>query len=280
LLAVSATSLVGFVVAEALAPNPILSLGLFRNPTFTLVNAASFVTAMAFMGAVAFLPFYMQIGQGIKATLSGLSMLPMMLGMMLSSIAAGQVISRTGKYKALLVGGAGLLVLGLFAIAHVSATTTTPDLAWRLLLVGIGLGPGMSAYNSALQAAVETHQLGVATSSYQFFRQIGGTMGVALFGAILTHNFAEEANRAPPPRPGVQAHVLTLSDLQKMAVSSTAAAPGEMARPASAPPDRAIRAVVVRAITGVFTVAIGIALLGLLLVTQIPVLTLEKRSGP
>jgi hypothetical protein len=204
----------------------------------------------------------------------------MMLGMIAASTVSGQLITRTGQYKPLMIGGATVMAGALFLISRVTAQTTTLDLAWRMLLLGFGLGPSMSTFNIAIQNAVPRSQMGVSTSATQFFRQIGGTVGVAVFGAILTHNLAIDAARLPA-QPGAPAHVMDLSDLQRMVVGGTEGAPAASAAHAAVPVviDPAVREVVVHAITGVFTVGVGVVLLALLLVLRIPALPLESRRG-
>ncbi len=280
LFAVAALGLFGFLAAEARVENPILSLDLFRNRVFSTANAANFAINIAFMGSVTFMPLYMQLGQGVAATTSGLSMLPMMVGMIAASTASGQAISRTGQYKPFLIGGAAMMTFALFLISRVTAQTGTWDLAWRMLLLGFGLGPSMSTFNIAIQNALPRSQIGVATSATQFFRQIGGTVGVAIFGALLTHNLAVNAARLPAA-PGAPAHVMDLADLQRMAVGD-GAAPVASAANAAAPVlvDPAVREVVVQAITGLFTVGMAVGVVALLLVMLIPALPLENRRGP
>jgi EmrB/QacA subfamily drug resistance transporter len=283
LFAVSAIGLAAFLWVESVVSNPILSVGLFRNKVFSTASAANFVTSMAFMGSVTFLPLYMQLGQGLKATASGLSILPMMVGMIASSSICGQLITRTGKYKPFMLIGAVMLTLGLFLMSRAGPNTSQLDTAWRVLIMGIGLGPSMGTFNIAVQNAVPRSQMGVATSSSQFFRQIGGTVGIALFGAVMTHNLATEAARLPAA-PGAQVHVMSLSDLQRLTAGAGGEAATSSAAHAAAPSPVAtpeVRAVVVKAISGMFILAMGVAMLAFLLVLLIPVLPLEHRGrGP
>src|SRR3990167_7970094 len=173
---------------------------------------------MALMGVSSFLPLYMQVGQGIPATASGLTMLALMGGFVLSSTICRQLVTRTGHFKPFMVGGGATLVLGAVLLCFIGPDTSMLDLAWRLLIFGIGLGPGQSLFSLAVQNAVPFHQLGVATSSGQFVRQIGSTMGVALFGALLTSGLATELAKHTPAEPGAVVRHLELSDLQKMAM--------------------------------------------------------------
>jgi EmrB/QacA subfamily drug resistance transporter len=219
LFAVSALSLVAFLRVEKAVREPIIPLEMFKNRTFTTANGAAFVYSMAFMGVTSFLPLYMQVGQGVPATKSGLTMLALMGGMIVSSTVNGQLVTKTGHFKPFMIGGGLVLILGVFLMCFIGPDTSTADLAWRLLIVGIGLGPGQSLFGLAVQNAVPFHQIGVATSSGQFTRQIGSTMGVALFGALLTAGLSSElAKHAPPGQPAAAVHHLELSDLQKMAM--------------------------------------------------------------
>jgi hypothetical protein len=140
--------------------------------------------------------------------------------------------------------------------------------------MGVGLGPSMSTFNIAIQNAVPRSHMGVATSASQFFRQIGGTVGIAVFGAVLTHTLASAAARAPAS-PGGPAHPLDMAALQRLALAASGEGGGGL------PPEAlAVRGVVVEAITSVFTGAVGVAAAAFLLVLLIPVLPLEARSGP
>ncbi|MDB5456079.1 MAG: drug resistance transporter, EmrB/QacA subfamily, partial [Caulobacter sp.] len=187
----AAIALLLFVAVERRVSNPILPLALFRNRVFSTSNLAGFLISMAFLGVVTFLPLYMQLGMGVDATTSGLAILPLMGGLIISSTVAGQLVSRLGRYKPLMIAGAVLLLVGVWLLSRVTIHTTLPDLCWRMLIVGLGLGPGQSLFGLAAQNAVSPRDIGVATSSNQFFRQIGSTIGVALFGALLTHRLAD-----------------------------------------------------------------------------------------
>ncbi|WP_293906276.1 MDR family MFS transporter [Phenylobacterium sp.] len=194
----SALGLLLYVVAERYASDPILPLDLFRNRVFSTANLAAFLISMSFMSTVAFLPLFMQLGQGLKATVSGLSMLPLMAGLMGSSILSGRLVSKTGIYKPYMIGGIILTAVGIALLSRLSAGATWPDLAWRMLVLGIGLGPGQSLFSLAVQNAMPISRLGVVTSSSQFFRQIGSTVGVALFGTILTGHLNASLGRIMP----------------------------------------------------------------------------------
>jgi len=204
LFAVSIVSLVLFILVEKRTKDAILPLGLFRNKTFTFSNLASFVINMAFIGIVMFLPLFMQTVQGISATNSGLSMLPLMAGLISSSIVSGLLVARTGNYKGFLIGGSVVIMIGVFFLSRIGVETSRLDLAWRMFIVGLGLGPTMSMFNLAVQNAVPMNQIGVATSSSQFFRQIGTTIGAAVFGTLLINNLQTELPRYLPKVPGME----------------------------------------------------------------------------
>jgi len=276
LFAGSAVGLAAFLLAETLVENPILSLALFKNKVFATTNAAGFVTNMAFMGLVTFLPLYMQLGQGVPATVSGLTLLPLMMGLIGSAAISGLLVTKTGRYKPFLVGGTVMMVLGALLLSTVTPETKTLDLTWRVLVLGIGLGPIQSLFSLAVQNAVKPTEIGVATSASQFFRQIGSTIGVAVFGTVLTQQLAVAAHKAAEKTPGMHVHALTLSDLEQMAVNSQVAAHAHAA--AHAALDMTGRLVVTDAIRGVIFTALIVSVLGFLTTMLVPELPLRSRQ--
>ncbi|HJV41200.1 MDR family MFS transporter [Caulobacter sp.] len=260
LFALAAMSLVAFVVAETKVSNPILPMHLFRNRVFTTANLAGFLISMAFMGVVMFLPLYLQLGRGVAATVSGMTMLPLMAGLILGSTVAGQLVTRTGQYKPLMIGGAAILLLSVFLLHDLSKIHGLALLCVLLAFVGLGLGPGQSLFNIATQNAVDPRDIGVATSSNQFFRQIGSTVGAALAGALLTARLA-----------GLPGGGLDLGALEGMAVK--AAARGQAAHA-----DPVLQAALVDAVSGVMIAALAVIALGLLTILFIPALPLRSRQ--
>ena len=280
LLAFALAVLTGFVFVEKRVRDPIIPLELFKNTTFTTANGAAFVYSMAFMGVTSFLPLYMQVGQGIPATTSGLTMLALMGGMIASSTINGQLVTKTGQYKPFMIGGGVVLIFGVFLMCFIGPDTTTLDLAWRLLIVGIGLGPGQSLFGLAVQNAVPFHQIGVATSSGQFVRQIGSTMGVALFGALLTSGLASELAKRTPAEPGAVVRTLDLSDLQAMAMERNLhpeQAAARAADPKQVALERTIRTSFSVAIVHGMIFALCSLIAGFILMLFIPVATLRER---
>ncbi|HYD45332.1 MAG TPA: MDR family MFS transporter [Phenylobacterium sp.] len=280
--ALAAVSLVAFVFVERAVRDPVLPLELFRNRTFVTANGAGFVYSMAFMGVTSFLPLYMQVGQGIPATTSGLTMLALMGGMIASSTINGQLVTHTGKYKPFMIGGGLILMLGIGLTCFIGPDTSVMDLAWRLLIIGIGLGPGQSLFGLAVQNAVPPHQIGVATSSGQFTRQIGSTMGVALFGALLTANLTAQLDQRSAANPAAAVGHLDLGDLQRMALERDLARKQHIApAPQAAASDRMIRESFSSAIVTGLIFSFCVLVVGFFLMLMIPVAPLRERpTGP
>jgi EmrB/QacA subfamily drug resistance transporter len=279
LLVLSAAALAAFLYVERGVREPIIPLELFANRTFTLVNAAAFIVGMAFMGVVTFLPLYLQVGRGVPATVSGLAMLPMMAGMIASTTANGFLVSHTGRYKPFMLTGAVMLLLGFLLMSFIGPTTSLFGVGWRLLVLGIGLGPSQSLFSLAVQNAVSPRQIGVATSSSQFVRQIGSTIGVALFGAVLTHGLNQElARRAPPDAAGAH-QTMDMSRLQAMALARVA---GPHAGAASLSPAllKATGDSFNAAIVGVFRLAMTLMAGALAVMLYIPALPMRSRFDP
>ena len=220
LFALSVVSFIVFLWVEMRSAEPILSIQLFRIKTFRAAILASFVVSMAFLGVVMFMPLYMQVVQGISATQSGMSLLPLMGGLILSSMISGRLVTRTGRYKPFMIAGGIVLILGVISLTQITAQTTTGDLAWRLALTGIGLGPAQTLFNMVLQNAAPMTELGSATGLGQFARQIGSTVGVAIFGTFLTHSLTAELPRHLPLMPGASEHSLDLGETQRSAMNT------------------------------------------------------------
>ncbi len=262
----SAVGLLLYAINERFAPDPILPLDLFKNRVFTLANLAGFLVSMSFMSTVAFLPLFMQLGQGVKATTSGLSTLPLMGGLLVSSILSGRLVTRTGKYKPMMIGGVVVTFIGIFLLSRMHAGTTRLDLAWRMAVLGIGLGPGQSLFSLAVQNAMPIERLGVVTSSSQFFRQIGSTMGVAIFGTFLTSNLNAGLGKIMPG--------IDVGKLQGMGAAQAAKGGGAGMQL----PDF-IKTIITDAITGVFALGLYVVAVALLVVLFIPQLPMRDRSA-
>jgi EmrB/QacA subfamily drug resistance transporter len=220
LFAVGGVSLVIFLWVETHAVHPILPLHLFRIHSFRVAALASFVMSTAFLGVVMFMPLYMQVVQGINATQSGFSLLPLMGGLIVSSIVCGRLVTRTGRYKPFMIAGGVVLIAGVIALTGIGPDTTTRDLAWRLALTGVGLGPAQTLFSLVIQNSAPPAEIGVATSMGQFSRQMGATLGVAIFGTFLIHGLTEELPKHVPMLPGMSEQNIDLAHAQSQAMNA------------------------------------------------------------
>ncbi|MBG0740788.1 MFS transporter [Paeniglutamicibacter antarcticus] len=180
----SVVLIVLFVLIERRAKEPVIPLSLFRNRTFAVASGIGFIVGFAMFGAITFLPLFLQVVRGEAATSSGLQLLPMMGGLLLTSIGSGLLISHWGRYKIFPVAGTAIMTVGLFLFSTMDQDT--PDLlVWLFMFVlGVGIGGVMQVLVIAVQNAVDYKYLGTATSGATFFRSIGGSFGSAVFGAI------------------------------------------------------------------------------------------------
>ena len=191
LAGLAAVTLVIFGFVESRAAEPILSLGLFRKRNFSLVAGIGFIVGFAMFGAITFLPLYQQTVQGASATNSGLLLLPMMGGMLVTSILVGRAITKTGRYKIFPIVGGVVMTVGMFLLTRLDADTSRVESSIYMVVLGAGMGFLMQTTMLIAQNSVEPKDLGVASSSATFFRSIGGSFGVALFGAIFSHRFGD-----------------------------------------------------------------------------------------
>lgn len=193
LLLIGLVSLVGFFWAEGRAEEPLMPLFLFRNNAYLVANGVGFVVGMAMFGTITYMPSYLLIVKGYGPTEAGVMMLPMTLGLVGSSTLSGIVISRTGRYKLLPIISTAILAVGTLLLSTLDADTSFALIIAYTLLVGIGIGPVMTVGVTAIQNAVPHSVMGVATASAQMFRQIGGSLGVAVLGAVFANRLAHAA---------------------------------------------------------------------------------------
>ena len=175
-----------FVLVELRASEPIIPMRLFRNSIFSLANAFGFLIGIAMFGSMIYLPVYLQVVSEMSPTRSGLAMLPMIVGLFSTSLTAGQIMSRTGRYRFFPPTGAALIVMALLLLSRLDAESPYWFAGLSMYLFGAGLGLCLQVIVVVVQNAVDRSDIGVATSSIAFFRQMGGSFGTALFGAILT----------------------------------------------------------------------------------------------
>ncbi len=179
-----------FLLQEKRALEPILPLDLFKNHTFSLTSALGFIIGAGMFGAIIMLPLFLQVVQGDSATAAGLKLIPFMLGIVSMSILSGKLISKHGHYKRYPVMGLAIMTVGILALSTLNETTPFWELAIYALLIGAGLGLSMQTVVIALQNSVEMKDLGIATSANTFFRSVGGTVGVAIFGSLYASQLA------------------------------------------------------------------------------------------
>jgi EmrB/QacA subfamily drug resistance transporter len=184
-----------FLWIESRAAEPIVPLALFRNRTYSLAILASFLASFGFFAAALFLPLWYQVVNGSSATESGYQLLPLLGGLIVSSIASGQIVSRTGRYKWLTVAALATLSIGVLLLTNLRADTPPPTLWLWQFITGLGAGPSFAVFTIIVQNAVPWNRLGVATSNLTFFRQIGGTVGLSLAWTIFGSTFRTEVPR-------------------------------------------------------------------------------------
>ncbi|MFD9338619.1 DHA2 family efflux MFS transporter permease subunit [Streptomyces sp. NPDC060028] len=187
LAVLGAVLLVAFLLIEQRAAEPVLPLKLFRIRTFTLCSVISFVVGFAMFGAMVYLPTFLQVVQGVSPTMSGVHMLPMVLGMLITSTGSGQIVSRTGRWKVFPIAGTGVTAIGLLLLHQLHRTSSTFEMSAYFFVFGAGLGLVMQVLVLVVQNAVSYADLGVATSGATFFRSIGASFGVAIFGTVFTN---------------------------------------------------------------------------------------------
>jgi EmrB/QacA subfamily drug resistance transporter len=185
-----------FLFIEARAAEPIVPLELFRNRNYAVTITATFLAAIGFFGAIIFLPRWFQFVQEAMPTESGLQMLPLLAGVILSSVLGGILVSRTGRFKWLLVGALALMSVGILLLTGLGARTDLPLLWAWMFLAGLGVGPTLSVFTIVIQASVPFSRLGVATGNLVFFRQVGASVGLAIVGTVFAESFVERLQPA------------------------------------------------------------------------------------
>jgi EmrB/QacA subfamily drug resistance transporter len=258
---VGALLLATFCYFETRAAEPVLPLRLFRNRVFAVCAATMFVVGLAMFGGIIYLPLFLQVVTHMSATNSGLLLLPLVLGIIATAITSGRIISRTGRYKAFPVAGMLIMTLGMYLLSTMGVSTSRTGAAAYMVVLGLGLGCVMQVLVLAVQNAVDRRDLGTATGAATFMRSMGGSFGVAIFGAVLSNRLA--------------ANLHALLPAGRAARVSPDRLTGSPAAILSLPPD--LREPVVhafaRSIDTVFLAAVPIALAGF-------VMTLLLREDP
>ena len=243
-----------FLLQERRAAEPILPLRLFGDSIFTVSSAVSFVMGAAMFGGIVFLPLFLQVVTGASATRSGLLMLPLMAGILVTSIGSGRIIAATGRYKRWPVMGMAVAAVGMYLLSTMDTSTGRLESSLYMLILGLGLGAVMQNLVLAVQNAAGYRDLGVVTSAVNFFRSLGGAFGVAIFGAVLSARLSDELPGLLPAgaAEGVDPTALANSPEQIRAL------PGPLA-------DAVVEAVA-RSVHTVFLVAVPVILLGFALI--------------
>ena len=286
--AVGLIGLVGFLVIErAYGDEALLPLRLFSGKTFSVAVSSSFFVGMAMFGGLLLLPLYLQVVRGSSPTLAGLELLPLVLGMMIGSIGAGQTISRTGRYRIFPIVGATLILVAMLLFAHLGADTKLIVTMGMMLLMGLGLGCTMQPMVTAAQNAASPREIGVATSSVTFFRSMGGTIGAAVFLSILfnrlpgkiAHAYAT-AGKTPAFQHAAAAH----PDQVKLLQSQTPSGGGSLndtsfLQHLDAAIAHPFKVGFASSMSIVYYIAAGISLITLLITLMLPELELRKTSA-
>lgn len=286
MLAFALVMVAAFIWAERRAAEPVLPLTLFNNRTFAVATALIFITGVAMMGVLSFVPLFVQGALGASATDSGSITMPMMITMVIVSTIAGQLVSRTGRYKWQGTAGVLFLFAGIALMARMNVETSRLTVAMNMALVGLGMGMSMPVLNLVAQNAAPYRLLGVVTASSQFFRQMGGMLGVAVLGAMMTARLSGEIGRTLPAdvRAGATPELLALAEdpqtmlspfeLEKLRAGFDALGPDGSALFAQAL--ETMREALAHALGGVFLFGAGIMLLAVAISFFLPEVPLRR----
>ncbi|MEW2426725.1 MDR family MFS transporter [Micromonospora sp. NPDC047644] len=267
-----------FVLQEARVAEPILPLRLFRSATFALANSALLIIGLVMFGSIIFIPLYLQIVKGASPTQSGLLMLPMMAGIIITSILTGRAMTRIGRYKWFPVAGSVTLLAGMFLFTQLEVATSLWVAFGFMVVIGVGLGLCMQSLILAVQNAVSVRDLGAGTSSATFFRSLGGSFGVAILGTVLSSRLTGGlADRLPGA-------IAQLPPQEQAAVAASGGANISINDPATilalpGPVRAAIQGAFVDALDMVFLTAGLIAIVAVLVTLMLPNTQL-RGAGP
>ncbi|MCU1676029.1 MAG: drug resistance transporter, EmrB/QacA subfamily [Frankiales bacterium] len=262
LIAGSVVLTAAFVFVERRVPEPIIPLRLFRDRTFNVASAVSFVIGLGMFGSIIYLPVFLQLVAGASPTNSGLLMLPLMAGLLTASMVSGQRISRTGRYKRFPVAGTALSALAMVLLSTMSATTPHLVVSAWMVVLGVGIGLVMQVMILVTQNSVDRSDLGVATATVSFFRSVGGSVGIAVFGAIFTAAFARNVAKVLP------------------ADAAATVKSGGLEAAASLPPDQLVsyKVAFADALTTIFAYAIPLMLVAFALTVLLKEIPLQGRK--
>jgi EmrB/QacA subfamily drug resistance transporter len=267
LIAAGLVLLVVFIFWEQRTPEPLLPLRLFRNSIFTVSNVLTFLMASLMFGATIYLPVYFQLVQGVSATRSGLLILPLVAGMVVTSVISGLLVTRLGRYKIFPLLGTAMMGIGMWLLTHLGAHTSFLVTSAYMAVAGLGMGLIMQVLTVAVQNAVDVRELGTATAALGFFRSMGAAFGTAILGAVLVSRLGYWLPRLVPAGSGVH-------------ISASASFTATPAAVRALPPD--VRAGVVESfvhsLNTVFAVGVPIALAALILALFLKEIRLRDTS--
>ena len=282
--ALAAAALAAFIAASRGKSWAVVPLDLFDDPVVARANIALFLTNLGYIGVPMFLPLYLQLVKGVSASQSGFAMLPLLAGILLGSVIAGRTARKTKVYKPVLITGGIVALTAAAALTQITADTPRWLLSLTLFGFGLGLGPAQGMFTLAIQSAVGHDRVGVATASAQFCRQIGATIGVAMFGALLTHHLSG-ALTVRVPELAVAGQTVPLSRAQTLAMDSDALDEALAARgvvdPAVAPRVEAgLKTSFAESIEALFPVSLLLMLIAFGFTLSIPARELRGRPEP
>jgi EmrB/QacA subfamily drug resistance transporter len=195
---VAAVGLAAFVIVELRQSEPVLDPRLLKNDIFAISTISMFLVTAGMFGAISYITYFAVIGLGETATNTGLILMPMMIGFIISSILGGQLLSRTGRYKYLALAGFAVAAAGMLLLSRMNTATTNGELVRNMIVTGLGIGVLISLFTIIVQNAFSRDMLGQVTSAITFFRSLGGSIGVAVLGAIVTNTYISKLNAAVP----------------------------------------------------------------------------------
>jgi len=275
LLLVAAVATALLLVVESRVPSPVIALDLFRNRTFAVVSAASTLVGASFFAAVFFLSIFMVNVVGVSATAAGTTLIPLTFAVVIGAFTSSIIVQRLGRYRRIVLGGFAVATVGFGLLATLGPDATRGDVTWRMIVLGLGLGPAMPLLNLAVQNAVPHEKVGMATAARQFFLQIGSAVGTAAFGVVLsTVLTAEFTHRATPLLAHLPAQARAAIDLDSIRSGVFASVPG----PAVAQVREVFRVAFTVGITRIYAYAAALLLLALLVATALPEIPLRTSN--
>ena len=288
LLSIALVMLTAFVFVEMRAPEAILPPSLFRHRVVWTSAVVSTLVSMALFGTTLFIPLFVQAVIGSSATRSGAVLTPMMFALIFASIASGQLISKLGRYRTIAITGVTVTAFGMLLLSRMDQTTSYSMVVANMMVVGVGLGVTMPIFSLTVQNAVDLSQVGVATSAIQFLRSMGGAIGAAIFGAVLSNRFGGAMERAMPAAaaaalpPDLLAAFKNPQALMNPEVAARLRAAGPEVTKLLAPMLGAVRQALASSLQDVFlcgAIVVGIGACVATLLIDIPLRTSNRRSA-